>query len=53
MKDELVSAYSIAFDPACAKLYCGYNKCIKVFDISRPGRNYVEISTNSKVIKSF
>lgn len=49
-KDELISAYCIAFDSNCSKLYCGFNKCIKVFDISRPGRNYTEIDTNSKYL---
>lgn len=50
IKDELVSAYCIAFDSTSSKMYCGYNKCLKVFDISRPGRNYVQIETNSKIL---
>lgn len=47
-KDELVCAYSIAFNSTTTKLYCGYNKCIKVFDINRPGKNYENIFTASK-----
>ncbi len=42
-KDELISAYSIAFDSYASKLYCGFNKAIKVFDISRPGRDCKDI----------
>ncbi|CAF0809624.1 unnamed protein product [Brachionus calyciflorus] len=41
--DELESAYSIAFDSTASKIYCGYNKCIKIFDIATPGKNFQDI----------
>lgn len=44
--DELVNAYSISFNNMATKIYCGYNKCLKVFDISRPGKNYQDIKLN-------
>lgn len=47
-KDELVNAYSIAFNSDASKIYCGYNKTIKIFDISIPGRNYKEVRLDSK-----
>ncbi|XP_013421157.1 telomerase Cajal body protein 1 [Lingula anatina] len=36
--DELVAAHSIAFSPQGEQIYCGFNKMIRVFDTSRPGR---------------
>ena len=39
LQDELNSAYSLAFSPDGTRLYCGYNKMIRVFDVDRPGRN--------------
>ncbi|EKX50697.1 hypothetical protein GUITHDRAFT_134835 [Guillardia theta CCMP2712] len=38
---ERAAAYSIGFDNTSNKLYCGYNNCIRVFDIERPGREHV------------
>ena len=32
---EMISALSIAIDPQCTKVFAGYNKTIKVFDIER------------------
>lgn len=38
--DEIASALSLAFDPQGIKLYCGFNKTIRIFDVSRGGRDY-------------
>jgi len=36
-KEELVAAYSIGFELQSGKLYCGYDRIIRAFDIQRPG----------------
>eukprot|EP01052_Picozoa_sp_SAG31_P026771 SAG31_NODE_2452_length_5666_cov_6.715825_1_plen_515_part_00 len=36
--DELAPALSVAFSPDAAELYCGYENCVRIFDVSRPGR---------------
>ncbi|KAE8741756.1 hypothetical protein FOCC_FOCC012704 [Frankliniella occidentalis] len=36
--DEVEAARSIAFDPTGEKLYCGFKNCVRVFDVSLPGR---------------
>ncbi|XP_028788731.1 telomerase Cajal body protein 1 [Neltuma alba] len=38
--DEIIAAFSIAFNPAGTKIFAGYNKCIRVFDLHRPGRDF-------------
>lgn len=43
--DEITAAYSVAFNVDGAKLFCGYNKTIRVFDTSRPGREFRQHST--------
>ncbi|KAJ7258346.1 hypothetical protein O6H91_Y411200 [Diphasiastrum complanatum] len=43
--DEIATAYSIAFNPTGTKLFCGYNKSLRVFDTSRPGREFSQYST--------
>ncbi|MCO5573848.1 hypothetical protein L7F22_027623 [Adiantum nelumboides] len=43
--DEITAAYSVAFDGTGAKLFCGYNKTIRVFDTSCPGRDFKQQST--------
>lgn len=40
--DEPIAAYSIAFNPDATRLYCGFQKCIRVFDPAVPGREYDE-----------
>ena len=46
--DEVTAAYSLAFSPDGARLLGGYNKCIRVFDVSRPGRDCSRINTHKK-----
>nr|CAG4642538.1 EOG090X06W9 [Evadne anonyx] len=36
--DEVEAASSISISPDGEKLYCGFDKCIRVFDIKIPGR---------------
>ncbi|KAK3094908.1 hypothetical protein FSP39_007764, partial [Pinctada imbricata] len=38
--DEIVAAYSLTFSLDGTKLYGGFNKMIRVFDTSRPGRDF-------------
>ncbi|KAK9152163.1 hypothetical protein Syun_010472 [Stephania yunnanensis] len=43
--DEITAALSIAFNPTGSKLFAGYNKSIRVFDLHRPGRDFEQYST--------
>eukprot|EP00897_Mesotaenium_endlicherianum_P004712 jgi/Mesen1/4269/ME000022S03559 len=45
--DEVTAAFSLAFNSNGSKLVCGYNKVMRVFDVSRPGRQFSEHSTQS------
>ncbi len=44
----MTAAYSLAFDADGTRLYCGFNRCIRAFDVARPGRDYRTISTYQK-----
>uniref|UniRef100_A0A2D4M300 Telomerase Cajal body protein 1 n=1 Tax=Micrurus spixii TaxID=129469 RepID=A0A2D4M300_9SAUR len=37
--DELMAAHSLCFTPDGARLFCGFDKMVRVFDTSRPGRS--------------
>ncbi|XP_015684771.1 telomerase Cajal body protein 1, partial [Protobothrops mucrosquamatus] len=37
--DELTAAHSLCFTPDGAQLFCGFDKMVRVFDTSRPGRS--------------
>ncbi|KAK2383095.1 guanine nucleotide-binding protein subunit beta-1 [Trifolium repens] len=43
--DEITAAFSVAFNPAGTKIFAGYNKCIRMFDLHRPGRDFKLHST--------
>ncbi|XP_062017038.1 uncharacterized protein LOC133733438 isoform X1 [Rosa rugosa] len=43
--DEITAAFSIAFNPSGTKIFAGYNKLVRVFDLHRPGRDYNQYST--------
>nr|AFK42969.1 unknown [Lotus japonicus] len=43
--DEITTAFSIAFNPAGSRIFAGYNKCIRIFDLHRPGRDFELHST--------
>ncbi|ESN99238.1 hypothetical protein HELRODRAFT_162754 [Helobdella robusta] len=38
--DELVAACSLSFDWNGAKIFCGFERIVRVFDVSRPGRDF-------------
>ncbi|KAG8098079.1 hypothetical protein GUJ93_ZPchr0013g36467 [Zizania palustris] len=42
--DEITAALSISFNSTGAKLFAGYNKAIRVFDVHRPGRDFEQYS---------
>ncbi|XP_074272139.1 uncharacterized protein LOC141596039 [Silene latifolia] len=46
--DEITAAYSIAFNPTANKIFAGYNKTLRVFDVHRPGRDFKQHSTLQK-----
>ncbi|PKI62794.1 hypothetical protein CRG98_016802 [Punica granatum] len=46
--DEITAAYSIAFNPSGTKIFAGYNKSVRVFDVHRPGRDFKQFSTLQK-----
>ncbi|KAM3823907.1 LOW QUALITY PROTEIN: telomerase Cajal body protein 1 [Vipera latastei] len=37
--DELTAAHSLCFTPDGTQLFCGFDKMVRVFDTSRPGRS--------------
>ncbi|KAI7756400.1 hypothetical protein M8C21_011640 [Ambrosia artemisiifolia] len=43
--DEITAAFSIGFNPTGTKIFAGYNKSIRIFDIHRPGRDFEQRST--------
>ncbi|KAM7264565.1 hypothetical protein ACFE04_002248 [Oxalis oulophora] len=43
--DEITAAFSVGFNPAGTKIFAGYNKSIRVFDVHRPGRDFEQHST--------
>ncbi|GAB2265378.1 hypothetical protein Dimus_000437 [Dionaea muscipula] len=43
--DEITAAFSVAFNPSAAKIFAGYNKSLRVFDLHRPGRDFIQHST--------
>ncbi|ESO92885.1 hypothetical protein LOTGIDRAFT_120154 [Lottia gigantea] len=48
--DEMVAAHSVAFNNEGNKIYCGFTKTIRVFDVSRPGRNFENRKTFVKSV---
>ncbi|XVF40594.1 hypothetical protein PTKIN_Ptkin01aG0126400 [Pterospermum kingtungense] len=43
--DEITAAFSLSFNPAGTKIFAGYNKSVRVFDVHRPGRDFAQYST--------
>ncbi|XP_010771548.1 telomerase Cajal body protein 1 [Notothenia coriiceps] len=43
--DELTAAHSLCFSPDGSKLYCGFDKTVRVFYTDRPGRDCEEWPT--------
>ncbi|KAG0466477.1 hypothetical protein HPP92_018057 [Vanilla planifolia] len=42
--DEISAALSVSFNASGSKVFAGYNKYIRVFDIHRPGRDFDQFS---------
>ena len=45
--DELTSALSLSFSVDAKRLYAGYDSCVRVFDVERPGRDCAALRTSS------
>lgn len=48
LKDEIVAAHSIGFAGQGTYVLAGFNKTIRIFHTSRPGRDFVQKSTTCK-----
>jgi WD40 repeat protein len=46
--DEVTAAYCVAFSHDSTRILGGFNKSIRIFDISTPGRTCTEIVTHTK-----
>ncbi|XP_022098757.1 LOW QUALITY PROTEIN: telomerase Cajal body protein 1-like [Acanthaster planci] len=46
--DEMATPHSLAFSTDGTKLYCGFNKMIRVFDMDRPGNTCEDRPTRDK-----
>ncbi|GCB82000.1 hypothetical protein scyTo_0023049 [Scyliorhinus torazame] len=46
--DELTSAHSLCFTPDGTQLFCGFEKMVRVFETSRPGRDCEKRPTLAK-----
>ena len=44
-QDEVVSSYSVAFSPDGQRVFAGCLKGLRIFDVSRPGRECRTLST--------
>ncbi|KAH7650722.1 Guanine nucleotide-binding protein [Dioscorea alata] len=42
--DEITAALSVSFNSSGTKLFAGYNKMLRVFDVHRPGRDFQQFS---------
>ncbi|XP_020597864.1 telomerase Cajal body protein 1 isoform X2 [Phalaenopsis equestris] len=42
--DEITAALSVSFNTSGAKIFAGYDKHIRVFDVHRPGRDFEQYS---------
>ena len=36
--DEVTAAHALSFNPSASHIYCGYDRTIRIFDLSRPVR---------------
>eukprot|EP01134_Creolimax_fragrantissima_P008533 CFRG8533T1 len=43
--DENEAANSVTFSPDGTKIYCGFEKMIRIFDTNRPGRDHIDLKT--------
>lgn len=47
-QDEIAPARSVSFDADGARIFCGFEKTIRVFNVDTPGRNFEERKTFGK-----
>ena len=52
VQDELVTPNSLCFSNNGRRLFCGYNKTIRIFYTDRPGKDCDVIPTKSKTFPS-
>ena len=45
LQDEVTAPLSVAFHPHGSKMYCGFHNCIRIFDVTRAGRQAETRST--------
>lgn len=46
--DEVVAATSVAFSACGSRILAGFNSCLRVWDVARPGRDYREFVTHRR-----
>lgn len=46
--DEVVAATSVAFSACGSRILAGFNCCLRVWDVARPGRDYREFVTHRR-----
>jgi hypothetical protein len=46
----VVAAHCVKFSSDGNTIYCGFNKMIRVFDVTRPGRDFESRPTFGRVI---
>lgn len=49
--DQMVAAYSVGLNLDGSKIICGFNKCIRVFHTSRPGRYFDKIDAKGEWLR--
>ena len=45
--DEVIAAQSVAFDPSGQRIFCGFERAIRIFDLTRPGRDCEMLATSA------
>ena len=50
VQDEVTAPLSVAFHPHGSKMYCGFHNCIRIFDVTRAGRQSETRSTFSELL---
>lgn len=46
--DEVVAAASVAFSACGSRVLAGYNRCLRMWDVARPGRDCREVVTHRR-----
>jgi hypothetical protein len=45
---QITAAFSLAFTPCGSQLLGGYERCVRIFDVARPGRECTALPTGTK-----